>query len=192
MKNISVNSKKAFALAACVAVMIGTRGKHFGVGFNLPDATLAIFFIAGIYLRQIAYPVLLMASATMIDYFSVQNGASSWCITPAYLFLIPTYLTMWFGGKTFSSLDIASIGQGLAFGAELFTSSALAFTISSGGYYLFSGHFAEPTVAEFIQRALQYSPSYIGNVFIYMIFAIIAFKGINVANRYKTANVTAS
>ena len=191
MTNISVKSKEALTLAACAAVMIITRGKHFGIGFNFPDATLAIFFIAGIYLRQIAYPVLLMASATLIDYFAVGNGASGSCITPAYLFLIPTYLTMWFGGKTFSSLDLASIGQGLAFGAELFVCSALAFTVSSGGYYLFSGNFAEPTAAEFIQRIIRYSPNYIGNIFIYMALAVFTFKGINAASRYKTANVTA-
>ena len=115
MTTISIKSKEAYGLAACVALMIVTRGKHLGIGFNLPDATLAIFFIAGIYLRRIAYPVLLMAAATLIDYFAVRHGASGWCITPAYAFLIPTYLTMWCGGKFFASLDIASVRQGLVF-----------------------------------------------------------------------------
>ncbi len=192
MKNISVRAEKIFVLASCVALMLVTRGKHFGSEFNPPDATLAIFFIAGVYLRHIAYPALLMAFAILIDYFAIRNGVSGWCITPAYLFLIPTYLTMWFGGKTFSSLDVASISNGLALGTQLFVCSAMAFTISSGGFYLFSGYYSEPTVAEFMRRTVQYSPSYIRNIFIYTTLAIVVLKAINATKRYRSMNIPVS
>jgi hypothetical protein len=133
-----------------------------------------------------------MASAALIDYFAVRNGVSGWCITPAYGFLIPTYLTMWYGGKSFSGLDIVSVRQGLAFAGALLACSALAFTISSGGFYLFSGYFAEPTGAEFLQRVVRYAPSYIGNIFVYMTPAAIVAGGIRAVNRFKTAKVSAS
>jgi hypothetical protein len=36
--------------------------------------------------------------------------------------------------------------------------SAVCQLISSGSYYYFSGHFADPTLAEFGQRLLRYGP----------------------------------
>ncbi len=72
------------ALALAMAV---TRIHHFDV---LPDASWAIFFLAGFWLRgsaRWAFP-LLMAEAVLVDFVVItQQGMSFWsqyCVSPAY------------------------------------------------------------------------------------------------------------
>ena len=96
-----------------IALMVLTRFHHFGDVLHLPDASLAVFFFAGFY-RKKAFFGFLLVLAALIDYLAIENGTSSWCVTPAYVFLIPTYAVMWFAGRycsTFKALNIAGLAQ---------------------------------------------------------------------------------
>ena len=74
------------------AVMAATRFHHFGSAISLPDASLAIFFLAGFYLRSPLLFAGFLAEAALVDYLAITyGGVSDWCISPAYVFLIPTY-----------------------------------------------------------------------------------------------------
>ncbi|MBM3153552.1 MAG: hypothetical protein FJZ96_15320, partial [Chloroflexi bacterium] len=44
-----------------LAVMLATRFHHFGDALHLPDASWALFFLAGFYLARVWLPVLLLA-----------------------------------------------------------------------------------------------------------------------------------
>ena len=73
-----------------VIMMILTRGYNLVWAHNLVDASWAVFFLAGIYLRS-AWPLLgLFLLSWSLDYAAYTwGGVNDFCITPAYLFLIP-------------------------------------------------------------------------------------------------------
>ncbi len=148
---------------------------------GLPSATLAVFFIAGIYLRQWVFPALLIAAAGFTDYLSVQGGSSSWCITPASGFLIPAYLALWFGGRRFQSLETQDFRQAASMAFVLWITATAAFIISNGSFYALSGYgfYENMNLLEYAQNHLHRYPGYIGKPFLYIgTLAVIFYKGI--------------
>ena len=88
-------------LAGLALVMVATRANHFAA---IPDASWAVFFVGGFYLRHFtkwAFP-LLMALAVVIDYVVITaqgiNFWSHYCVSPGYWMLVPAYFSLWFGG----------------------------------------------------------------------------------------------
>jgi hypothetical protein len=164
----SNNSFKLKLFLGLVVLMILTRYSHLRP-LGLPGATLAIFFIAGIYLRNLVYPALLIGCAGLIDYFSVQGGPA-WCITPAYGFLIPTYLALWFGGRRFHTLEITHWRQAASMAFTLAICASLAFLISNGSFYALSGHEAYENMIfmEYAQRQIPRFPGYLMKPFLYV------------------------
>lgn len=143
-------------LAALALLMLATRFHHFQ---PVPDASWAIFFIGGFYLRGLsrwAFP-LLMVEAVLVDAFATQTlGVSDFCITPAYGLLIPTHAVLWLGGawlQTRARLDL----RGLApLAASALVSVTLAYAISNGGFYWFGGRYADPHFAQYVERFFLY------------------------------------
>jgi len=135
-------------------VMVATRSHHFNA---LPDASWAVFFLAGFYLSKgkpeepvtlaggsfrWAFP-LLMALAVAIDYAVISaQGIDFWshyCVSPAYWFLVPSYAALWFGGAW---LRARYRGLHLREGALLVVSvmlaASLCYLISNGSFYWIS------------------------------------------------------
>ena len=157
-----------------ITLMVLTRFHHFGDVLHLPDASLAVFFFAGFYRKKALFGFLL-ALAALIDYVAIKNGTSSWCVSPAYVFLIPTYAVMWFAGRYCSAFKTMKIAE-LAKSAGLLTLAAsTAFAISNGSFYLFSGRYEDLSWGEYFARVAQYYPFYVGAALIYVIagFAIV-------------------
>jgi hypothetical protein len=102
--------REVFVVAALAAAMWLTRSHqiddHFGSFIDLPDASWAVFFIAGVVGLRWWAPAALMLNAGVIDYLALLAGVSDYCVTPAYPFLIPTYLTLWASGR-WSAFDLA-------------------------------------------------------------------------------------
>lgn len=157
-----------------IALMVLTRFHHFGDVLHLPDASLAVFFFAGFY-RKKAFLAFLLALAALIDFVAIENGSSSWCVSPAYVFLIPTYAVMWFAGRycsTFKSMKVAELVKSIGL---LTLATSAAFAISNGSFYLFSGRYVDVSWGQYFSRVAQYYPSYVGAALIYAVsgFAII-------------------
>lgn len=171
------------------ALVIATRGHHFASLTNLPSASLAVFFLAGLYLRPKAVFPALLALCAGLDYSAITfGGVSSFCVTPAYGFLIPAYGSMWLAGRwsakhySFSLTTLAPLTGSVAIGATL---SEL---FSSGGFYFFGGRYAEPTMAEFGTRLAKYFPHQLENIAFWLGVALVvhvAFAFANGANRAK-------
>ncbi len=154
-------------------LMALTRSHHFDSLTHLPDASLAVFLLAGMLLPFIAFPVLLLV-ATLVDYFAINyGGISDWCASPAYWFLIPTYAAMWYAGKFYRAHQQQSWrGLGLFAGAA-FVATNIAFVISNGSFYLFSGRFADVTVMQYTTSMAQYYLPYLISVFLYLSIAVM-------------------
>ena len=146
------------AICILTLLMLLTRGTHFSGLSSLPEASWMIFMAAGTLLPAWSF-AWLMSLAVGIDAYAFTFGdIPGTCLSLAYAMLIPAYLSMWVAGRLarpyingrFSGL---AMFFGFAMGATL-----ICELISSGSYYLWSGNF-EPTVAEFFNRELQYTPA---------------------------------
>lgn len=153
-----------FALLAFV--MLATRMDHFGSAVQLPDASVALFFFAGLVLHadfrvgRLAFAALCVLAAA-IDYVAIHyQGASSYCVTPAYGFLLPAYFAMWWAGRQgalrphHTSADWLHLTLLGSFGVSL------AFLISNGSFYLFSGYVTAPSVMDYFAGVTLYFPRY--------------------------------
>ncbi len=151
-----------------MALMAATRFHHFGDLRTLPDASLAVFFLAGLFVANPWAFVILLIEAGLIDYLAIHfGGVSGWCVTPAYLFLIPTYGILWLGGRRsrgFSPDTVTGIVSTL--GAVL-VAAMLAFLLSNAGFYLLSGYFDGLGPVEYSTRVVSYLPPYLMSTFTY-------------------------
>lgn len=168
-------------LTALVLLMLATRYNHFGTTLSLPDASLAAFLLAGFLLARqtvlaITALIFMLLLAGGIDYYATQiQGISDWCITPAYWFLIPTYATMWFAGRWLGMRQFNNLGSLALFAGTSWLAVTVAFLISNGSFYLFSGMFAEMSFIEYANRIQQYYAPYLSGSLLYLSAAVMLY-----------------
>jgi hypothetical protein len=176
MNNIQPRSIAIFA--ALAALMAATRFEHFGSAVALPDASLAVFFLGGIFLSLSARASLaaftaLILEAGLIDYYATSvQGISDWCMTPAYWFLIPTYGSLWLVGRWFA-LRHSMEGKGLIVLAMVaWAANSFAFMFSNATFYLFSERFSDMSALEYASRVAEYYGSYVSVALLYIACAV--------------------
>ena len=140
-------------------MMVLTRSEHFATLQNLADASWVVFFLAGVYLRS-AWPLLgFFALSWGLDFAAYTwGGVSDFCITPAYVFLLPAYASLWLAGRWYSKHYQFAWHTLLPLAASVMAGLVLCELFSSGGFYFFSGRFAETTLIEFGERLMRYFP----------------------------------
>ncbi|MBU8975524.1 hypothetical protein JI752_005165 [Lysobacter sp. MMG2] len=170
--------------AALAALMICTRGQHFASVNALPSASWAVFFLVGATLRPMwALPAFFVLSS-LLDFASLATGTiTDWCLSPAYWAVALAYAALWLGGHVYATRlhrDRWSALPRLVL--ALVVTASVAYLISKGGFYFFSGRYPEPTLTGFIVRIPQYYPralgtlaGYVGLAFALRAIAIGAF-----------------
>ncbi|HEU4602926.1 MAG TPA: hypothetical protein VFS24_13200, partial [Steroidobacteraceae bacterium] len=124
-----------FGLALLTLAMWATRSHHFASFVHLPDASWAAFFIAGLMGSRVRSALWLIVNAGIIDYIALRGGVSSYCVTPAYVFLVPTYLTLWASGR-WASLSFAWTWQSIGKTTLALAIGVIgAFIISNASFY---------------------------------------------------------
>lgn len=161
---------------ALAALMAATRGQQFApLAHHLPDASLAVFFLAGLYLRSIwGFPAL-FGLATIIDLMAIGwGGVSGYCMTPAYWMLVPAYGVVWGLGRwSAGRIELSKSGLPLLFGV-LLLGGVLAEVFASGGFYVFSGRFADLGLVELLGRFATYMPATLLHLTVYVGLAVLA------------------
>lgn len=163
-------TRQSLILLALMLLMLATRYHHFGTVLHLPDASMAIFFVAGFYLAgTVALPLLLL-EAGLIDYIAISMaGVSDFCVTPAYSMLVVAYGVLWYGGafyaKTFYKPQLATV---LPAGLIALASCLLSFLVSNGSFYWMGGREIDPNFAGFVARFMQYMPSFVSVAMAYI------------------------
>jgi hypothetical protein len=186
---MQLQTKQLGILAALSLLMAATRYNHFGSSTSLPDASLAVFLLAGFLMVRSAWPalltfVLLLLEAGGIDYYAINvAGASDWCVTPAYWFLIPTYASMWLGGRWFAARHQNNWNSLVLFGFVSCLATTTAFLLSNGSFFLLSGRYSEMGIAEYAGRVAQYYPSYLSGSLIYLAGAAVIYILLNNLNK---------
>ncbi len=171
-------------LVMLAGLMLATRFSHFGSATSFPDASLAVFFLTGFYLRRAIYMVPLMLLAGGIDYLATQHmGVSDYCLSPAYPFLIPTYAVMWYGGRWYAARHSLSVASLAPLTSALLISASVAFVISNYSFYLFTDRYTDWSWADYNTLVTGYYAPYMGSVLFYVAVAALAHAGITARAR---------
>lgn len=179
-----------------VTLMAATRGHHFGALESIPTASWAVFFLAGIYLSsRWVFPALL-AEAALLDFAAVTwGGVDSFCVSPAYGFLLPAYGMLWASGRWYARHHQEKVTTLLPLALSVCVGSALCEFISSGSFYFFSGRFEDTNLIQFASRFVTYLPGSFSAVLFYTsiacgIHTLIRVAGISTAesSQFKTSN----
>lgn len=188
---MNANAQRAFVLSVLVLLMAGSRINHFA---PIPDASWAVFFIGGFYLRgwtRWAFP-LLMALAVAIDWAVIsQQGGNFWqhyCVSPAYWALVPAYFAMWAGGLLLRRYYRGASWRALGlFAASLVASVAVCHLFAQGGFYWTSSVVAEPTFAGWFKNYSDWLLPYLRTAAMYTGVAALAQVAAEAFGRQSTA-----
>jgi hypothetical protein len=172
----NIRFQKIAVFAALVALMASTRTHHFDSMTHLPDASLAVFLLAGFLLPSAAFPLLLLVAGAT-DFYAVNYaGVSDWCISPAYGFLIPTYAALWMAGRHYATKHQDSLQSLGLFSGIAFAAVSIAFLISNYSFYLFSGRYAEMGFAQYSASIVQDFVPYLTSAVVYLIPAVLLYS----------------
>jgi len=165
---LSASYMQIIIAAAIAFFMLLTRGSHVLTSVSLPDASLALLLIGGLYLRKATWFALFVVLATAIDFGAAAiDSIQAFCLTEGYWGMLPAYAVMWLAGvwlsKQADSTDIAK------YAAASIVSTFAAFVISTQTYYLFSGRFPDAGIVESMQHGWEYLPSYMGFTAMYLV-----------------------
>lgn len=163
-------------LATLTLLMLATRTHHFASFNHLPSASIAVFFLAGMYLRNIkAFWFFYILTLTIDLASSYYRGQFGDCITISYPALVLSYGVMFTVGYYTrpnwqqSAWQVNIVKVALA----LFVASSIAFFISNGSYYALSGKFVELSWAEYATRVDKYFFKSISNPIFYVVVAMV-------------------
>jgi len=161
-----------------IALMALTRFHHFGDSFSLPDASLAVFFLAGLsFARRWWLFGFLLLEAAVIDYVAITHfNVSAFCVSPAYVFLIPTYAVMWFAGSYCAKFkDLSASDMVLSIGISALAAST-AFLMSTSSFYLLSGRYPDSSWAQYTSHIMQYYLPHTSSALCYVVLGLIVIK----------------
>ena len=188
---MTANVQRAFILSLLVLLMAGTRINHFA---PVPDASWAVFFIGGFYLRnwtRWAFP-LLMGLAVVVDWAVISSqGMSFWqhyCVSAAYWMLIPAYFAMWAGGmllrRYYRSASLKSLGL---LAVTVIGSVALCHLIAQGSFYWISASVAEPSFAGWAKNYSDWLLPYMQSAAIYIGAAALVQVAVEATSKQSAA-----
>lgn len=170
--NVQRSPRIDFALlGVLMAAMALTRVHHFAA---VPDASWAVFFVAGFYLRRWtawAFP-LLMALAVAVDYAVISaQGMDFWrhyCVSPGYWMLVPAYFSLWAGGLW---LARQAGGAGIMLGKlamALVASVAVCQLFAQGGFYWMSDVVAQKSLGGWAKNYFDWVGPYLLTTALYV------------------------
>ena len=167
---------------ALIALMAMTRGQHFA-SVNLPSASWAVFFLAGVLLRPKWIFAVLFLEASLLDFAAIQwAGVSDWCMSPAYWALVPAYGSLWLGGRLYAGWHRDQLSSLARLALCVMASAFVCYLFSGGGFLYFSGRYPEPSLALLAERVGRYYPRYLANLALYVGTAAGLFVGLRAWN----------
>lgn len=174
-QHLRLKTHETLFLIILSLVLILTRGSHITTFYSLPDASLALFLVGGIYLKNIRFFLALFFLGLVIDFgASAFDPKLGFCLTNGYWGLIPAYGVLWVSG--YFLYHEKSIQKLSIFIPIVSIAIILAFIISTQTYYMFSGRFGNPSFFESVLHGWEYLPQYFLSSFAYIgIFWLISY-----------------
>ena len=152
-----------------------TRASHELTSFSLPDASLAIFIAAGIFLKQRKWLIVFIASIVSLDWYIVNiNNMTHINFETSYLGHIFTYILTWELSRKFLPDD--KFLKAKLFFPTAFIAIVSSYIISFSSHYFLSSWESNPN----FYGGLSYLGSYFNSFFIpnavYVGILYVAFK----------------
>jgi hypothetical protein len=172
---LEAKTERLVALLLAV-LMAATRVYHFGFGTIAPDASTAVFFLAGLLLASPLWFVLFSLVAVALDAFALGvAGVADACMTPGYWLLFAGYLALWFAGRLGRRVEKLHVVQSLKLLVIAAVGTVAFFILSNVGYY-FGGGFDESMGApEYVSRVQRYFPMYLMTTLVYAAAGVAIF-----------------
>ena len=170
-------TSRLFILSVLALLMAASRAHVFD-HFSPPDASWAVFFIAGFHLRAWGRWVFpgLMALAVGVDWWVITGpGIDFWnhyCVSAAYWFLVPAYAAMWAGGAWLRRRYTGASWEALGRLAAAFVLSVLAcHLLAQGSFYWLSDSVTNPTLAGWWENYTDWLAPYLVTAGVYVSIA---------------------
>ena len=180
MDKINFTMQKLLTKNILLAVMLFflimlTRASHELTSLNLPDASLAIFIAAGIFLKHRKFLFLFVALIVSVDVYMINiNNMTHINFETSYLGHVFTYIFTWELGRKL--LSGAKSLKAKLFFPIAFIAIVLSYIISFSSHYFLSGWVSHPNFYD----GLSYLGSYFNSFFIpnavYVAVLYIVFK----------------
>ena len=174
---MTANTQRVFVLSVLALLMAASRAHVFD-HFSPPDASWAVFFLAGFHLRgwgRWVFP-LLMALAVGVDWAVIAGqGIDFWnhyCVSAAYWCLVPAYGALWAAGAWLRRGYAGAGGRALGRLAAAFVPAvAVCHLIAQGSFYWISDSVASPTFAGWWKNYTDWLPPYMATAAAYVAIA---------------------
>ena len=164
----------ALALAGVMAL---TRIGHFGENGGPVDASWAVFFLAGLWLRDLRLFPGFFAIAWASDLAAFALGTPTNCYSIAYLSLIPAYAALWWAGRWASGGGLGRVALGVLGG------TAVTFVVANLGMFLFAPSPAAPSLGAFAAAVAGYYPGYLLTASMYVAVGLMGEAALGVRRR---------
>jgi hypothetical protein len=156
------------AILALTVLMAATRIEHFGVGQIAPDASTAVFFLAGLLIGNPLWLLAFLVEASLLDLTAIKVvGIEAVCVTLGYGLMIPAYGALWLAARWVrktNKLDMSNV-------AKLVCACSAGvvgfFLFSNIGYYLGGGFESSMGLEEYARRVARYFPQYLTGTLLY-------------------------
>ncbi len=168
-----LSRKNVLLVTALLALwMLLTRHGHF-----MPDASMAIFFLGGLFVRRHLAFLGLLVLSVLIDWAAISlAGVSDFCVTAAYAFLPLAYAVLWYGAKGCGAMLARqkSLPRLAGLGVAAFVLASASFLVSNGAFYWLGGRVAEPTMGGWLANAWQWGPLFVGTTLAWLALPLVA------------------
>jgi len=156
--SLHYRARWAIGVLLVMLVMV-THGQHDATPLHLPQATWAAFFLGGFYLRQARLWVLGLALVGALDFAAVTwGGVSDFCLSPAYLFMVPAYGVLWLAGRHCAAHGLGLDRRSLFTLVLSLSSIVLAEILASGSFYLLSGRVGQVSLDGLVVYLATWAP----------------------------------
>lgn len=164
----------ALALAVVMAV---TRLGHFGEYGGPLDASWAVFFLAGLWLRDLRLFPAYFVLSWVVDLAAFALGTPTNCYTIAYLFLIPAYGALFVAGRW-----VADGGYGRV-ALVVMGSALVTFLIANLGMFWLAPSRVALSLPDFASAVAGYFPGYLMTMTTYVAGGLLAERVLSLRRR---------
>ena len=183
--------KQWLIFVGLIALMLMTRS---GLVSHIHDASWAVLFLVGFYLRHYLGLPLVILTAIGIDFavIAARGGHQDYYLTPSYLFVIPAYSVLWFAGRAAANNYSETIKGFVTFICIAVIGIVACDLLSSGGFYLMSASIQGLSIGELVSRISQFTLISLQTTLLYLACAAIVhfvcIQAYKITNHTNTQN----
>jgi multisubunit Na+/H+ antiporter MnhF subunit len=161
--------------AFLLLLLITTRGQGVMTLDIIPASTMGLFFLLGIYFRNLWVLTLAFVMIWAMDMTGLTwSGNTDFCLSNSYLFLLLSYAIYWVGGQLFARLYAGETLKSIVMLSIIAPiAGALGYFVSAASFHYLSGKF-ETDVNAMFSDYLTRLPAHLEGLAVYVMLGVIA------------------